>query len=104
MRILGQRGNEQQNQTLGELPSYMQGDIRLGHLPGVFGPVDAGRTPVLQTHSLNPFNTAADLGELAAALVHGKAGAHSDLLASGPNPLLQGIIKPMTGRSLPTAG
>ncbi len=40
-----------------------------------------GRTPVLKTHSLNPFSTVPDLADLATALVHGKAGSQNEQAA-----------------------
>lgn len=100
----GQVGQQSNDQALGELPSFLQGAIQIHHLPKAFGPVDAGRTPLLSTHSLNPFNSVADLTRFAAALAAGKAGAHSEELASGLNPIIQGIIQQMTGRSLLTGG
>jgi hypothetical protein len=53
---------------------------------------------------VNPFFTDADLGRMVAALVSGQAGAHSETLSSGLNPIVQSIIEQITGRSLLTGG
>ena len=97
---IGQQGFATQDQNLGPLPHYMGGSIGLAHLPGILGPMQAGRTALLQTHQWNPFNSAVDLSSLLTALVHGQAGAHSDVLAGGLNPFVQGAIEEITGRSL----
>lgn len=96
---VGAQGHADQQRTLGELPSYMQSDVKLPGLPGFMGPLN-GRTPLLDTHALNPFNTLADLAKLPQA-VSGKAGgAGSETLSSGLNPIIQALIEQMTGRSL----
>jgi len=99
----GAVGKEQNDKQIGELPSFLQGAIKLPGLPKFMGPLD-GRTPLLSTRSINPFNSAADLGSLGAALFHGQAGAHSSELSGGLNPIIQGIIEQITGRSLLTGG
>jgi hypothetical protein len=81
-------------QGVANVPSYMLGDIRIGK------PGPDGRTPLLSTHSLNPFATAPELVNLAGALVHGKPGAGGDVLSGALNPIVQGLIEQMTGRSL----
>lgn len=96
---VGAQGHAYQQQTLGDLPPYMQGDVKLPGLPGFMGPLN-GRTPLLSTHSLNPFNTAADLLHLPQAITGVAGGAGSEELSSGLNPLLQALIEQRTGRSL----
>lgn len=101
IRAEGQEGNQEQTKLLGNLPSYAEGALKLGHVPGI-GPLD-GRTPILATHSLNPFSTIPDLTALAAALVHGKAGSHgAGEIASTINPFIQAVLEQVTGRNLVT--
>ena len=99
LRAIGTQGNAVQNETLGPLPSYMQGDIRLPGLPSFMGPLN-GRTPVMQTSSLNPFHTLVDLGGIPGALFR-KSGTGGDTL-SNVNPILQAVLEQLTGRSLLT--
>lgn len=89
----GQIGQEK-DQGLGALPSFLHGAIKLPGLPKFMGP-ENGRTPLLDTRSLNPFATAADL-----AGILGSKG--SSEIASGLNPFVQSGIEQLTGSSLLT--
>lgn len=96
---VGQLGQQEDQQQLGPLPSYLQGGVKLPGLPGFMGPL-AGRTPVLNAPSLNPFSTDADLAQLPGALTGNAGGTGSDTLSSGLNPIIQAAIEQATGKSL----
>jgi hypothetical protein len=95
---IGQVGQQRQEQQLGPLPSYMSGDVRLPGLPGFLGELN-GRTPVLNTQALNPFNTAIDLSRIPAGFVEKPGSVGSQELTSGLNPIIEALIEQKTGRS-----
>lgn len=99
----GEVGQQTNDRTLGALPTFLQGAIKLPGLPGFMGS-ENGRTPLLDTHSLNPLHSDADLLSLLQGLVSGQAGTHSEELSSGLNPLVQALIEQITGHSLLTGG
>jgi hypothetical protein len=97
---VGQQGQQVTQQTLGALPSYLQGVVKLSGLPGFMGSLN-GATPVLNTKAVGPFEADAGLLRIVESLVHGKAGASSEE-ASSINPLLAATIEQITGRNLVT--
>lgn len=102
IRAMGQYGQQTQDSTLGPFPSYAQGAIKLPGLPGFMGALN-GRTPILETHSLNPFSTIPDIANLAAAVVHGHAGSQgAGDFGNTLNPFVQALIEQITGKNLTT--
>ena len=99
----GAYGKKLNDKNIGPLPSFLQGAIKLPGLPKFMGPLD-GRTPLLSTRSLNPFNTAAELTKMGGDLFSGQAGSHGSELSAGLNPIIQGLVEQITGRSLLTNG
>jgi hypothetical protein len=95
---VGAQGHADQQQALGDLPSYAQGDVRLPGLPWWMGPLN-GRTPVLQTRQWNPFTTFSDLLNIPKALTGQAGGPATEILSSGIGPVIQAIIEQATGRS-----
>lgn len=91
---IGKQGEQYRDKTLGQVPSFGQGWIKLPGLPKEMGALN-GRTPILDTGSLDPFSTASDLLGLL-----GKNG--SSEIASEINPFIQGGIQQLTGSSLLT--
>jgi hypothetical protein len=83
------------DQGLGPLPSFLEGAIKIGHLPGFMGPLE-GRTALWDTKSLNPFATGADLLKLFGS------GHVSDEIAGSLNPIVRASIEQLTGTSLLT--
>lgn len=81
----GEVGAQRRDAQLGSLPSYMSGDVKLPGLPGILGGL-GGRQPVLNTGSLNPFNTFADL-------------LQNPVAAAGLSPIIDSLIEEHTGRS-----
>ena len=95
LQKVGQVGDTQnENQFGGPLPSFLKGSIGLPGLPSWAGPLN-GRIPMLETSSVNPFSTAADIAGLA-----GSRG--SSEVAKSINPLVQGFLEQFTGTSLLT--
>lgn len=99
-RPVGQFGHDTQQNQLGDVPSFMQGGIGLGHMPGFLGGGAPGRTPVLSTTGWNPYNSMVDVGKLALALGHGGPGQMPANLLESFNPFGQGVIEQETGRSI----
>jgi hypothetical protein len=95
----GEQGHQIAEKMLGLLPSYLEGSIKLPGLPRFIG---SGGTPVLSTHSLNPFNTLTDTAELAALPLTRKPGAIDTALPI--NPLIQALLEQYSGKSLLTGG
>jgi hypothetical protein len=87
---VGQVGQQRQTQQLGQLPPYMKGMVRLPGLPGFLGGLN-GRTPLLNTQTLNPFNTAVDLARLPASLISNTPGSQE--VVSGLNPIITALVE-----------
>lgn len=86
---LGQMGIVSTQEQLGNVPSYLLGDIPLG----------GGN--VLSTSGANPFQSVGQLGQGIAGVLTGKPGQTGQALAElGPNPFLQAALNNLSGKDL----
>lgn len=97
---VSQMGKGQTQKLLGDLPEFLQGALPLSML-GI-GPKTGDRASILETHSLNPFATIGELGQLAQAVTVGHNVDPGNALLSQINPLLTGVASYATGTNLET--
>jgi hypothetical protein len=100
---IGHMGAGVRQSMLGNLPSFMQGVVPGGLIPGMGN--DPGRMGILNTSSMNPYGTIADLTQLGmTAAGVGQGGPKiGDSLGSQLNPLLVNTIG-MLGGTDPVTG
>lgn len=82
---LGAIGAQQQDSTLGPLPSYLQGSVPLGKPRGDL-------QSILNLRSANPLTSAVDVGSSLGALLPGGTPANVNKLLGELNPLIQAGI------------
>jgi hypothetical protein len=97
---VGRAGEQKTLKDFGELPTYLQGIVRLGGLPGFMGSMD-GRTPAVSTKALGPFEADAAIMRTIESLFHGQAGTSPEE-AGNVNPFLVALVEQITGRNVAT--
>lgn len=106
---MGNQGNEETRKILGDIPSFMQGNIPLsaiglgGHHSGILGFVlgdeHGDRVKSLMTTGTNPYSAVPDVLDAVSTLAQGNPQA-GEVLSGQLNPLITGAIQHMTGQSL----
>lgn len=100
----GQVGYQDNQTLLGDVPEFMRLYAPIDtHLPGI-PKSDATHQTILNTSSINPFETVLQTGQAVSGLVNGHPGNVPPELLSNLSPFIQSGIEQITGKSVLSGG